>query len=282
MDEEDQVVSSLPIRYSNRLSLQIHQFPLLSRPLQTPPSAEASGKRISARIKPGVRRLEVHVPADTRPEVWNSEKGREYGVSQLEDDREKNQEKKGKERAGEEPRLTEVRLRSEEIPMQGAQMLGVIRDGELHLHPVSQIHQFRPTLTYLDVLSRKHKRKGVNDSDSESDDGPPPDPDEPTTPVVTPKKKEKKSTAGEAKEVHVSARKAVDDKTESLAQLSTVRREMLAAIRNEEDENWTSLSYHDVTTIEAGDTFEKLFSQNREELECKSDITTFLKDIKGL
>ncbi|KAK7463729.1 hypothetical protein VKT23_005666 [Stygiomarasmius scandens] len=279
MDEEDQVVSSLPIRYSNRLSLQIHQFPLLSRPLQTPPSAAASGKRISARIKPSVRRLEVHVPADTRPEVWNSEKGREYGAGQLEDDREKNQERKGKEKANEEPRLTDVRLRSEEITLQGAQMLGVIRDGELHLHPVSQIHQFRPTLTYLDILSRKHKRKNA-DSDSDSDDGPPPDPDEPA-PVATSKKKEKKTT-GDAKEVHASARKTVDDKTGSLAQLSTVRREMLAAIRAEEDETWESLSYYDVTTAEAGDTFEQLFSQRREELECKNDITTFLKDIRGL
>ncbi|KAF5374783.1 hypothetical protein D9758_000141 [Tetrapyrgos nigripes] len=279
MNEEDQVVSSLPIHYSNRLPLQIHQFPLLSRPLQIPPSAAASGKRISARIKPGVRRLEVHVPADTRPDVWNSERGKEYGAGQREDDREKNQERKGKERAGEEPRLTDVRLRSEEIPIQGVQMLGIVRDGELHLHPVSQIHQFRPTLTYLDILSRKTKRRGA-DSDSDSDNGPPPDPDDPV-PVAAPKKKEKKA-AGPSREVHASAKKAVDDQTGNLAQLSTVRREMLAAIRTEEDESWEDLGYFDVTTLEAEEAFEKLFSQNSEELDCKSDITQFLKDIRGL
>lgn len=133
MDEEDdQIVSVLPIHYSDALTplLQIHQFPLLTRPLQAPPSAVSSGKRIRARIKPGVRRIEVHVPADTRPEVWNSDRGRELGAGQVEDDREKNQESKIKQREGEEPRLAEVRMRSEEIPQRGTHMLGIVRDGQ--------------------------------------------------------------------------------------------------------------------------------------------------------
>jgi DNA-directed RNA polymerase-3 subunit RPC5 len=132
MDVDDEVVSRIPIRLSNALSpkLQIHQFPLLTRPLQVPPSAAASGKRITARIKAGVRRLEVHVPSDTRAEVWNSDRGKELGAARLDDDREKNQEPKGKGRAGDEPRLSEIRMKSEEIQQMGYHMLGIVRDGE--------------------------------------------------------------------------------------------------------------------------------------------------------
>lgn len=130
--DEDPVVSVLPIHYSNSLcpNLQIHQFPLLNRPLQAPPSAVLSGKRIRARIKPHVRRLEVHVPTDTRPGFWNSDRGKELGAARVDDDRDKNQEVgKGKQREEEEPRLGEVRMRSEQIPQKGAYMLGIVRDG---------------------------------------------------------------------------------------------------------------------------------------------------------
>ncbi|KAJ3788971.1 DNA-directed RNA polymerase III subunit Rpc5 [Lentinula aff. detonsa] len=274
MNEEDEIITKIPIRLSNRLSLQIHQFPLLSRPLQAPPSAEASGKRITARIKPQSRVLEIHVPVDTRPEVYNTERGHELGKGQLDDDREQNQERKGKGREGEEPRLAEVRLRSEEIPQRGVQMLGIVHENELHLHPISAIHQFRPTLTYLDIISRKSRRRGGDDSDSDSDDGPPPDPDEPA-PTAAPPKKEKKTAAGEAKEVQVSARR-IDDKAGNISQLSNARKEMLAIIRAEQEESWQNLEFCGMTTEEAGHSLDQFFSYNNEELHCSTDVTTFL------
>jgi DNA-directed RNA polymerase-3 subunit RPC5 len=130
LNDNDELVSVLPIHFCDTLAtnLQIHQFPHLTRPLQAPPSAVLSGKRISARIKPETRRLEIHVPIDTRSEVYNSEKSKELGAGRVEDDRGKNQEKKEKYN-DEAPRLTEVRLRSEEIAHRGAHVLGVIRDG---------------------------------------------------------------------------------------------------------------------------------------------------------
>ncbi|KAF9068085.1 DNA-directed RNA polymerase III subunit Rpc5 [Rhodocollybia butyracea] len=277
MDHDDEIISRIPIRLSNRLSLQIHQFPLLSRPLQPPPSAEASGKRITARIKPQARILEIHVPADTRPEVFNSERARELGKNQLEDDREKNQESKGKRREGEEPRLAEIRMRSEEIPQRAAQMLGIVHNNELHLHPIDATHQFRPTLTYLDITSRKSRRRGGDESDSDSDDGPPPDPDEISLPAVAPKKKEKKaSTAGEAKEVQVSAKKT-DDKAGNFAQLSNARREMIALLRAEQEESWQSLEFCGTQTEEASHSLDNFFSYNSADLHCSTDVTTFLR-----
>ena len=42
-------------------------------------------------------------------------------------------------------------------------------EGHLHLHPISQTHQFRPTLTYMDVFHRKNRRRANGDDDSDSD-----------------------------------------------------------------------------------------------------------------
>lgn len=130
--ESDELVSVLPIHYSDRSwpNVHVHQFPLLNRPLLVPPSATLSGKRIRARVKPVSRRIEIHVPVDARPEVWNREKSKDLAIAQREDDREKNQEDKLKQKEGEEPRLTDSRLRSDPIPQCGAYMLGVVRDGE--------------------------------------------------------------------------------------------------------------------------------------------------------
>ncbi|KAF6766335.1 DNA-directed RNA polymerase III subunit Rpc5 [Ephemerocybe angulata] len=277
MDVEDELITSLPIHLTHHLGsdVQLHQFPLLTRPLETPPSALRSGKRIAARIRPNARRLEIHVPADTRPEVWNAEKSKELGSARVDDDREKNQEPKIKLKEGEEPRLSEIRLRSEEIPHHNTYMLGIVRDGKLHLHPVTETHQFRPSLTYLDLLSRKNRRGGGNDSDS--DDGPPPDPDDPNpVPVV---KKEKKPM-GEAREVSVTA-KRTDDKS-GQAGMSVVRREMLQMLRNEEDESWEPLEFCDVSTDTSGATFESVFSTSDEPLQCKSSLTSFINNIEGL
>ncbi|KDQ63764.1 hypothetical protein JAAARDRAFT_119631 [Jaapia argillacea MUCL 33604] len=281
-ESDDELVTVLPVHFStvHTPNVHIHQYPLLTRPLQVPPSAQASGKRIRARVKPSVRRFEVHVPVDTRPEVWNNDKAKELGVARAEDDREKNQEsQKLKLKEGETPRLSEVRLRSEQIPQKGCYMLGVVRDGHLQLHPISETHQMRPTLTYIDLLTRKTKRSRFGaDGDSDSDDGPPPDPDEePPAPVP---KKEKKPV-GEAKEIQVAARRG--DGPQALSGgLSAVRREMLVAIRAEEDERWEDLEYCDGDDVESGVAFEALFSQNQEPLKCETGLANFLRDIPGL
>lgn len=115
--------------------------------------------------------------------------------------------------------------------------------GALHLHPINETHQLRPTLTYLDALNRKSRRTRGADSDSESsDNGSPPDPDE-VTPVVVPKKGKK--PAGEAKEVQVAARKAEEKGGRDLqGGMSAMRREMLMSLRAEEEEEWQDLTFH--------------------------------------
>ena len=92
----------------------------------------------------------------------------------------------------------------------------------------------------MDILSRKFKRRGGNHSDDESDEGPPPDPDEPAPPPAP--KKEKKAS-DDAKEVQVAVRKNTD--VPFGGGLTAVRREMLMAIRAEEDESWEDYEYCD-------------------------------------
>ncbi|TDL28410.1 hypothetical protein BD410DRAFT_780909, partial [Rickenella mellea] len=284
MSDEDRLVSVIPIHYSNALSpnIHIHQFPLLTRPLQVPPSALASGKSIRARVKSKSSRIEVHVPVDTRPEVYNRDKGIELGQARAQDDQENSQEpKKPKSKEPVEHRFNEVRLRSEQVPHRGVYMLGVLRDGRLHLHPVSQIHQLRPSLTYLDVLMRKTtKRSRTGDgSDSESDEAPL-DPDEPARP---PSPKKEKKPPGDSKEVTVAVRKA-EEKGAQYVQggISGVRREMLQIVRDEEEEKWQDVDYCDGETHEAMDAFEAVFSKTEDQLETKSSLSDYLRDIKGL
>ncbi|KAF8587264.1 hypothetical protein K439DRAFT_1645868 [Ramaria rubella] len=288
MDEsDDPVVAVLPVHYSNSLvpNLQLHQFPLLFRPLQVPPSAAESGKRIRARHKPHAGRIEIHVPVDTRKEVWNPDKGAEYGAARTEEEQQggpPDKKEKNRLKDGEEPRLNEIRMSSEKVPARGAYMLGIVRDGHLHLHPLSETHQVRPTLTYLDVLSRKSRRLRNGGDESESDDGPPPDPDDPT-PAAPAIKKEKKA-AGESKEVQVTAKKTLEDKTGSQqfqGGLSQVRREMLVMIRDEAEEPWEELEYCDGEHADSADAFESVFSKTSINLLCKMELTDMLKVISS-
>ena len=246
------IVQTIPIRISNNLEpeIEVHQYPVLSRPLQVPPSAAESGKRIRARSKPQAGLYEVHIPADTRADVWNAERAKELGAARAEEDTEERQAiataagpSKGKlQEEAPVRRLGEVRMRSEPMPDRAVYMLATVRDGEIHLHPVSRTLQFRPTMTYLDVLQRKMRpKRGGGDSDS--DDGPPPDPDEPAVP---PPPKTKKKADLDAREVQLTAKK-VDDKLQAgMNNLSDVRQEMLARLRTEMSDNWQDWEYCDV------------------------------------
>lgn len=142
MDEHDTVETTLPIYLSNSLGQNLHlfQYPLHSRPLEVPPSAALTGKRIKARHKPKAGRYEVHVPTDTREEVWNIDRGKELGQARAEEDAEeagageeltknKKRDYEREDRDRGEKRLNEVRLRSEKMVNAGVYMLGVIRDG---------------------------------------------------------------------------------------------------------------------------------------------------------
>lgn len=129
---EDTIEAVLPVYYSNTLDPNIHlyQFPLLERPLHVPPAAAASGKIITARHKPSTSRIEIHVPLDTRQEVWNPERGRDLGQARHDGDKASAPPEKTT-REEPEPRLTEIRLRNEVGPSKGDYMLGILHGSKL-------------------------------------------------------------------------------------------------------------------------------------------------------
>jgi DNA-directed RNA polymerase-3 subunit RPC5 len=130
MDIDDPVVSVIPIQLSSALDphLQLLQYPLLSRPLTVPPSADNASKNITARCKPKSDRMEIHVPFDTRQEVWNQRRGLEYGDARREEDGKKPSSR-------EESRLEELRLRSERVPHRGVYMVGALRGSKSRIPP---------------------------------------------------------------------------------------------------------------------------------------------------
>ncbi len=245
-------VAILPIYYSNELEphLHLHQFPLQGRSSGASirrPQLENRSRR-AARFNS--RRTEIHVPLDVRADVWNAERGVELGEARAEAD---NARPEGESHAGgggpsstPSSRLSELHLRSEQLPVNASYAIGILKDNAIYLHPVAQVHQFKPSLSYLDVISRKNNRKrSGGNSDSDSDDGPPPDPDEPPLRLKHPRRKKIKKTS-EAKEVTVVVKKT-DDKGGIQFQggLSTARREMLSALRKEGDEPWQEVQYRD-------------------------------------
>ncbi|GJJ09479.1 hypothetical protein Clacol_003702 [Clathrus columnatus] len=283
MDSDDPIVAILPVLFTTTLApnLHLHQFPLLYRSLQVPPSASESGKRIRSRYKPRSGRLEVQVPVDVRKEVWNPDKGLEFGRARAEEDAERSfSERKKVRQTDTEHRLNDVRLRSERIAERGDYMLGIVRDGRLHLHPISQTHQLRPSLTYLDVLSQQLKRSKTLGSESDSDEAPPPDPDEPVASTSATKLKKEKQVS-ESKEIQVIAKKSTEDKTGSLhfqGGMSQIRREMLIIIRDEAEEQWVDLQYCDMENKDSLSIIEALSGQNDSTLLklriCQTTINT--------
>ena len=146
MDPDDALLSVIPIHLSTTLepNVQLHQFPLLTRPLQVPPSAAQAGKKISARYKPKAGRIEVHVPVDVRPDVWNVERGRELGEARADEDaEERGIERKKSRHKDDQPelRLNEVRMRSERVTEKSVYMLGIMREGTsiLSRHPYNSV-----------------------------------------------------------------------------------------------------------------------------------------------
>jgi len=247
---DDTVVASLPIHLSTALvpNLQLYQYPLLQRPLQVPPSAKTAGKKINARFKPETDVIEIHVPFDTREDVWNKKQGQEYGQYRAEEDGQKPISK-------EERRLDDLRLKSERIREGAAYMIGVIRGStlyscyltvlelrginplidQLHLHRISATYKFRPSLTYVDLHSQKTKRRRGEEEGTLSDEAEEEEEDA--------KPRMKGKALGEAKEVMVSARKTGESKFPT--GMSDMRRELLRNLRAEELETWVPLKYQD-------------------------------------
>ena len=133
IDQEDELIASLPIHFSHALSpnLHIHQFQLVTRSLEVPPTAAQAGKTIRARYKPSNGRYEIHIPNDVRPDVWNAPNGQRYGAARYDEDKDDAamHSTKFQEKEMQDMRLNDTRLLSRQSEHVGEYVLGVVHDG---------------------------------------------------------------------------------------------------------------------------------------------------------
>ncbi|EEB08750.1 DNA-directed RNA polymerase III complex subunit Rpc37 [Schizosaccharomyces japonicus yFS275] len=130
----DPVVKSCPIFFSPALrnNIILNQYPLRSanRPYNTQTGEVATG----VRIKPKTGWMEVDMPLLTS-KYYDPEKATRFG--------------------SEEQPLNQQVLSSRLQPPATKLMVGVFRNGQLHIVPVRGISQLRPTLRHVDEKSKR-------------------------------------------------------------------------------------------------------------------------------
>ncbi|KAI8978124.1 DNA-directed RNA polymerase III subunit Rpc5 [Pilobolus umbonatus] len=264
--DDDEVLAEYPVYLTNQLSkhLYVFQYPMRSLPFsnKTGPSA--------ARLKPHAKMVELDVPIDTRSTHYSTERGEDFAMG-LNDQTiktayDKRMEEVEEERMGfnrqqkkkEEELLDKMTMTSVEIPNQTQYVVGVIRDGELHLTPVNTTIQLRPGFKYIDKIDEKWKAANKRIQDVE-------------------KQEEKKKVAekAEAQAVQVSVKNAERE--------GNVRRNLYSmSVRNADEEPWLPISYYDQHSLTAEKVSDKLYASNKEPLVSKTTISEYLDLLSGM
>ncbi|OCF30745.1 DNA-directed RNA polymerase III subunit RPC5 [Kwoniella heveanensis BCC8398] len=296
-DEDDEPVATLPIYLSPALAphLDLYQYPLQHRSFSVPSWAKDRGKSISARVKEKVGRVEVEIPVDAGQSYWREDRARDLGfvmdVRDVNGDPDveggygfggrgggssKDKEKKAKEKKRRDEKWGDkMRLRSELVPNATGYYSGVIRDGALHLHPVSKLLQFRTALNYLDDADDKARERstrrsnglanGNGDSDDEGGDGA--------------GKKKKGAAPAPVKDLR-PARKVLDEEdNDGSGSIKDFRNKMWWMAKKEDEDQW--VPYQWTTGVEdegVAETLDKLIvpDEKRERLTCKTRGLDFL------
>lgn len=245
--------------------LALLQYPHKPRNLSTshplvPPSLRPTtggmaGGKILARYRPGVRHLALEIPlevrAGTEEERFNDDRARHFARGLPSSQKGTNAKGKRPARYDDEDDdpdpLARITLASQSIPEQTHYVVGIRRDDEIHLVPLAQTMQLRPSLEYLDRLkemtaqaSRAARRRAGQEADSsdeeegggaggegeEGEDSPP-------------KKAKKKEGPDTSRAVQVSLAASGVDRGNNRAGAS-----LFAPLRAAEGESWVPLSHY--------------------------------------
>ncbi|KIS68987.1 uncharacterized protein UMAG_02966 [Mycosarcoma maydis] len=318
---DSELVASLPVYLSKSLlgdsSLHVFQYPIYprDRPLPVPYSAAARGLKVSSRWRPRANRVEVELPLDVREEVYNADRGIEFGAgaevlaqkqaradaahggsttSQAAVSSSKSrikQEQDHEAQANRGPKkLEKIKLESTQVPNATEYMVGVIRDQALHLTRLESIVQLRPSMNYLDALDEAReaeKRRdraamaGEFDSDEEDEDEliEMEAPGEGSSRSKSAKKDAKKPTA---QTLSVALRTDPNAKKGGGMGIggggSSEARDMLMAAQREADaERWIDLEWRDEGSHEAQQVFDtQLFASSKTALTCHTKPRDYL------
>ncbi|GJN91621.1 hypothetical protein Rhopal_004644-T1 [Rhodotorula paludigena] len=308
-DDEDPIVRRLPVYYNPSFleSLCLLQYPdrpphhdsahpLLPPALRPDWSRDPSPSvgRLQAQYKPHTQHLEVTLPMERHAERWNDDHAKRYAEGVVEDrDRERERQleakNKGKGRrkrrdgAGEDEdearyreekesrRLDKMVYASSGVPEVTSYLIGVVKNDALHLNPVNQTLQLRPSLTYLDnllALERRAKRaaqQAEDDSDEEISD--------------TELKKEQvaKAVQVQVKQQQQQQQGGGGGSGADTRGASALRSGgLFAPMRAEEAESWKPLKHYHANTDAAEDAFQRMFAATDKKLKSATKPKEYL------
>ncbi|KAI8804771.1 Sin-like protein conserved region-domain-containing protein [Cladochytrium replicatum] len=254
-EEEDEIVAELDVYFANTLSdrLYLFQYPMRNLSFSTTSAtAPTSLRPTEGRFKPLSKQFELTVAFPTvHSAYYNQERGEFYGsegaVETVYDVKKKDSEKKKQ-------YLETQTLSSSVLPTEAKYMVGVIRDGELHLTPISAPIQFRPSFRYIDKITEKEKAAAKRIAKEEDvEDGV--DTGEDTGRVV---------------QVSVSKEKAD-------ARKAAAQREARAM----DDEQWQPLTLQHEDHMQSESLRDQLFATNKEPLLSETTKGGYLDSIDG-
>ncbi|XP_012944474.1 DNA-directed RNA polymerase III subunit RPC5 [Aplysia californica] len=187
--DEDPVVKEVDVFLSKSLSdnLYLMQYPLRPRNV-----GYDQFDHLAARVKPQQKKVELVLSLDTRSKNYSSSKGEQIAVNvdgSLPPD--------SAERyfSGSKMNKMVVSCPPMTDSFTGCQYaMGLLRDGELHLTPVSAVVQMRPSLDYLDTADVRCKAEAANQSLGDGGESSQDEAEEEATPVSM------KVTRGESEE----------------------------------------------------------------------------------
>ena len=164
--EDDPVIKEYDVCASQMLAKYLHifQFPVhpAARGLTSTPRA--------TRIKPNAGVIEIDMPVDTKRPVYDTQRGMELGCSMAG--------KRYMDYAGDGgsgrscPQFDTLTLCSTRVPQHACYAAGYIKNGQLHLTPVANTLQFRPSLKYLDRIDDLERASHKAALDDEASDNP--------------------------------------------------------------------------------------------------------------
>lgn len=315
---DSELVASLPVYLSKSLlsgsSLHVFQYPIYprDRPLPVPYSAAARGLKISSRWRPRANRVEVELPLDVREEVYNTDRGVEFGAGadvlaqkqaradaahggtssmEASSSSSRSRVKKEKEEEAQANRgpkkLEKIKLESTQVPNATEYMVGVIRDQALHLTRLESIVQLRPSMNYLDAIDEAREAEKRRDraaaageigSDEEDEDE-----------LIEMEAPREGSTRSKKKEVKKPTAQtlSVALRTDPNAKkgggmgmgggISEARDQLMAAQREADAERWVDLEWRDERSQEAQQIFDtQLFAESKTPLVCKTKPREYL------
>lgn len=164
---EDEVDLELDVFLSKRLDgkLYLLQYPVKKRQLPF-----GNKERISAKIKPNNNKLEMDVCLDIQSPSYNLSKGEQISLNV-----DGNDATSQGASMFDSNMMDKQTMHSTAVPSSGKRYVcGIIRDGEIHLTPISHVLQLRPSFKYMDLAehraARAAKAKEAVDADSSQDE----------------------------------------------------------------------------------------------------------------